>query len=197
MQSYAPSDTVRTDTRGKTEYQLVDRARTGDRSAFDRLAGTFASSLRGFLGGRVASQSVDDVVQETLIAAWTSLPRYEAREQATFAMWLYRIARNKAADWARGNARRTGSETPITPEDENRFRAPDGFSAWERRLEVEQLLRALSPEQRGVIELYYTERLTLAEIAKKTNRNLSSVKYHFYRAQELLLQARQAEDISQ
>lgn len=165
----------------------------GDRYAFDRLLVSLAAPLRGFLGRRVHRHAVDDVMQETLLAAWTALPRFEPRPHATFDRWFYRIARNKAADWSRRNAYQFAREVPLTPADEDRLAAPDTLAAAaERKAEISVLLEALSPDQKTVIELYYTDGLTLSEIALKTNRKLSTVKYHFYRAQEALMAARRA-----
>ncbi len=176
------------------EATLVRLARTGDRSAFDRLVTFLVAPLRGFLGRHVARQAVDDVVQETLLAAWTGLPRFESRPHATFDTWVYRIARNKAADWARRDASKSSRETAITPADEERLPAPDTIKAVEQDLEIAALLQRLSKDQLAIIELYYGQGLTLAEVAEKLDRNLSTVKYHFYRAQETLIQARRASE---
>ncbi|MBC8135038.1 MAG: RNA polymerase sigma factor [Fibrella sp.] len=177
-----------------TDGVLVRLARAGDRYAFDRLVPFLVAPLRGFLGRRVARQAVDDVIQETLLAAWTALPSFEQRPHTTFDMWFYRIARNKAADWARRNTHRIARETAITPADEERFIAPDSMTGVEQEAEINALLETLSMDQKTIIELYYANGLTLAEISLKLDRNLSTVKYHFYRAQEALIQARRASE---
>lgn len=176
------------------EGSLVRMARSGDRYAFDRLVPFLVTPLRGFLGRRVARQAVDDVIQETLLAAWTALPRFQQRSHTTFEMWFYRIARNKAADWARRNAHRVARETPMTPADEERLVAPDSSVSVEQQAEINALLETLSGDQKTIIELHYARGLTLAEIATKLDRNLSTVKYHFYRAQETLIRARRASE---
>ncbi|MBC8140692.1 MAG: RNA polymerase sigma factor [Armatimonadetes bacterium] len=174
------------------ETTLVCQAQTGDRSAFDRLVAAFAVPLRGFIGRRVSPCSVEDVAQETFIAAWTGLPRYAPRRESTFAMWLYRIARNKTADWARGNARKAAHETAITPVDEERIAAPSPGLSVEQSAEIETLLQTLTPEQRTILELHYGLGLTLAQIAVQERKNVSTVKYHFYRAQAAMQAARNA-----
>ncbi len=179
---------------GKGETVLVGRARAGDRSAFDHLYSMWMTPLRNFLRHRVAQQSVDDVMQETLIAAWAGLPRYVPRPQATLSTWMYQIARYKAADWARGNAKQAARETPITPADEERIAAPDTASSIEQDTEIAALLKTLSPEQHELLELHYAHGLTLAQIAERQGRNLSTVKYHFYRAQNALSLARIARE---
>ena len=175
---------------------LLRLARMGDRYAFDRLVLCLFAPLRGFLGRRVARQSVDDVVQETLLAAWTALPRFEQRSHTTFDMWLYRIARHKAADWSRQNASRSARETEITPAHEDRLPAPDAMTQVDEKAEIAGLLESLTEDQRTIIELYYANGLTLAEIALKLDRNLSTVKYHFYRAQETLIRAKRTSEES-
>ena len=44
------------------------------------------------------------MLQETLLAAWRSLPRFE--ERASLRAWLYRIATNRSLDALRANSRR-------------------------------------------------------------------------------------------
>lgn len=178
----------------RSDGALVRLARTGDRYAFDRLVTFLVAPLRGFLGQRVARQAVDDVVQETLLAAWTSLPRFEQRSHTTFDMWLYRIARNKAADWSRQDAYRTARESEITPQQEEQLTAPDSMARVEQDAEIATLLELLSVDQRTIIELYYANGMTLAEISLKLDRNLNTVKYHFYRAQETLIKAYRANE---
>jgi RNA polymerase sigma factor (sigma-70 family) len=52
----------------------------------------------------------------------------------------------------------------------------------DNRHDIGQALLALPEAQREVLELYYYADLTLAEIASALNRNLNTVKYHFYKA---------------
>ena len=53
-------------------------------------------------------QDAEDVLQETLLAAWRALDDFE--ERASVRSWLYRIATNRCLNALRGASRRPGSQ---------------------------------------------------------------------------------------
>ena len=84
---------------------VLDRARAGDDRAFGELTDPFLSELRlhcyRILG---SAQDAEDVLQETLLAAWRGLSGFE--ERASLRTWLYRIATNRCLNALRASARR-------------------------------------------------------------------------------------------
>ncbi len=83
----------------------LDRARKGDEDAFRELTDPFRRELQLHIYRLVGSaQDAEDMLQETLLAAWRSLPRFE--ERASLRAWLYRIATNRSLDALRANRRR-------------------------------------------------------------------------------------------
>lgn len=77
------------------DAKLIAAARGGDHGAFSDLVDRHQQALRAFLR-RVCLDlnDVDDIAQETLIAAWTQLWRY--RGGASLRTWLCAIAWRKA-----------------------------------------------------------------------------------------------------
>ena len=87
-----------------TEKTLA-RARHGDEDAFRELTDPYRRELQLHIYRIVGSvQEAEDMLQETLLAAWRSLPRFE--ERASLRAWLYRIATNRSLDALRANRRR-------------------------------------------------------------------------------------------
>jgi RNA polymerase sigma-70 factor (ECF subfamily) len=162
------------------ECLLIDAARQGSREAFDLLVEAQLPTLNRFLAGRVGRRdATEDIVQETLLGAWTALPGFEPRVR--FRTWLLRIAANKTADYLRSAVRRDRYEGPW--ENEIAVFSPENLEvATERRGMIRQALALLSGPQREVIEMYYYAELTLPEISRLTGRNLNTVKYQFYAA---------------
>ena len=79
-----------------TEATLA-RARSGDEDAFRELTDPYRRELQLHIYRIVGSvQEAEDMLQETLLAAWRSLPRFE--ERASLRAWLYRIATNRSLD---------------------------------------------------------------------------------------------------
>lgn len=77
------------------DEQLVLRAQSGDRAAFDQLAARHSTRLRRVLF-RITRDcdAAYDAVQEALMRAWKNIARFEGRSQ--FSTWLTRIGINEA-----------------------------------------------------------------------------------------------------
>jgi len=162
------------------EPGLLAQARRGDRTAFDRLVGAHHDQLRGFLARRVSPEAADDVVQETLVAAWIAIARFDGRSR--FKTWLYGIALHKCADYARRERRAAAQIIGHEEADSGARSVEELFAQAELRETIQGLLARLPGTQREVIEMYYYAELTLPEIARALGRNLNTVKYQFYRA---------------
>ena len=58
-------------------------------------------------------QDAEDLVQETLLAAWHGLNAFE--ERASLRSWLYRIATNRSLNAIRERGRRPATENTMRP----------------------------------------------------------------------------------
>jgi len=86
---------------------LLARARSGDGDAFAELTGSFRRELQVHcyrILGSVAD--AEDMLQETMMAAWRGLGRFE--ERSSLRTWLHTIATNKCL-----NHLRAGRGTPL------------------------------------------------------------------------------------
>lgn len=170
---------------GSIEAKTLRAARRGERRAFDELVAAMSPELSRFVARRVRPDDVDDAVQETWLAAWSSLDRFDGRSQ--FKTWLYGIAVNKTRDIVR--ARRRVENGTASFDHAVVEVGADPHEQTELRHTLEAALEELSSSQREVLELYYFAELTLAEVAKALDRNLNTVKYQFYRAHALVANA--------
>src|SRR5918995_3508784 len=85
--------------------QTLARARAGDEDAFRELTDPYRRELQVHIYRIVGSaQDAEDLVQETLLAAWRGLERFEGR--ASVRAWLYQIATNRSLDALRARSRR-------------------------------------------------------------------------------------------
>jgi RNA polymerase sigma-70 factor (TIGR02960 family) len=95
--------------------RLLSRARTGDEPAFRALTDPFRRELELHCYRILGSlQDAEDMLQETLLAAWRGLDDFEGR--ASLRTWLYRIATNRCLNLLRSKARRPAEEVPPMPD---------------------------------------------------------------------------------
>jgi RNA polymerase sigma-70 factor (ECF subfamily) len=81
------------------------RARAGDGEAFRELTDPYRRELQLHCYRILGSvQDAEDMLQETLLAAWRGLDRFE--ERASMRAWLYKIATNRCLNSLRASARR-------------------------------------------------------------------------------------------
>jgi RNA polymerase sigma-70 factor (ECF subfamily) len=97
-----PSSTV-------SEQELLEAARAGDESGFQRLVEAHRRELHAHCYRMLGSvHDAEDALQEALLRAWRGLPRFEGR--SSLRSWLYRIATNTCLDLV---ARRPKRVLPI------------------------------------------------------------------------------------
>src|ERR1700735_3554247 len=96
--------------------QTLTRAREGDDDAFRELTDPYRRELDLHIYRIVGSRhDAEDLLQETLLAAWRGLERFE--ERASVRAWLYRIATNRSLDSLRATRRRPDEQRmPQMPE---------------------------------------------------------------------------------
>src|SRR5690349_5102054 len=83
----------------------LDAARAGDGTAFQELTQPYWQELRVHCYRILGSvQDAEDMLQETMLAAWRGLDRFEGR--SSVRTWLYRIATNRCLNSLRDDARR-------------------------------------------------------------------------------------------
>ena len=92
----------------------LERAKGGDERAFETLVEPFRRELRLHCYRLLGSvQDAEDLVQETLLAAWRGLDGFE--ERASLRSWLYRIATNRSLNAIRERGRRPATENTMRP----------------------------------------------------------------------------------
>lgn len=101
--------------------EFLERARAGDRHAFTELVEPHRAELQAHCYRMLGSlQDAEDLLQETLLAAWLGLEGFEGR--SSVRTWLYRIATNRCLNQLRSVKRRPvpAAPLPVTPPEPTR-----------------------------------------------------------------------------
>jgi RNA polymerase sigma-70 factor (TIGR02960 family) len=185
------------------------RARAGDDDAFRALTDPHRRELQLHCYRILGSmQDAEDLVQETLLAAWRSLEAFEGR--ASVRSWLYRIATNRCLNALRDRSRRPRELQPMadSPEPTRRTepmwlepypdvllddipdRSPGPEGRYEARESVELAfivaLQRLPPSQRAALVLRDVLGFRAAEVAAMLDTGELSVKGALQRARATL-----------
>jgi RNA polymerase sigma-70 factor, ECF subfamily len=185
---------------------VLSRARGGDQDAFRALTDPYRRELQVHCYRILGSlQDAEDLLQETLLAAWRGLDGFE--ERASLRTWLYRIATNRCLNFLRDTARRprlevramtgfpeptrTGEITWLEPyPDDLLDRVPDVAPGPEARYEAKEAvalafvtgLQRLAPRQRAVLVLRDVLGYRSAEVASMLDVSEASVNSALQRA---------------
>ena len=165
------------------EGALVQRARTGDVRAFERLYREHVGKVYGLCLRMTRDPAMaEDCAQETFVNAWRALDRFETR--SSLATWLHRIAVNVTLGKRRKSSPILESASPVEDED-----AIESDWTLETPLEVQEIETAISelPEgARDVLVLYAIYGYSHAEAAEMLGVAEGTCKAQLHRARGLL-----------
>jgi RNA polymerase sigma-70 factor, ECF subfamily len=162
--------------------ELVERAKNGDALALEALLERHLPTVYRFVSMRLGQNRADleDVVQETLIAAASSIGSFRGEREGAVPAWFLTIARHKVADHFR--------RTPERPEELDEVAATEGpeveeiVSARDRGRRLRKAMRELTPDQEEVLVLRFVLGFDSEQTAAITGRTVGATKALQHRA---------------
>src|SRR6185503_18773815 len=171
------------------EAFLVERARQGDRAAFEalvdvRLGSAFRTAM-AILGNEADAR---DATQDAFVRVWRDLPGL--RDAARFDHWFGRILVNTCRTAVRGRGRRWVREVAVTampgagvgfdpPAEPHDLRSRDDDM-------IGRAMDRLSVADRTLLVLHYYEELSLIEIAERVGTSAKTIKSRLFTARRAL-----------
>jgi RNA polymerase sigma-70 factor (ECF subfamily) len=167
--------------------KLIEQARAGDRASRQRLYRQHVQRVFRTVRGLLRSDAeAEDVTQDAMLTALTSLDRYSPRAGTPFAAWLTVVAVNTA----RRRFRRRRPE--LTPTGElPEVAATDGdlgddIDLARQRAALLTALAELEPREREIVTLRYGAERNAAEIAAQLRLEPANVRKILERARARL-----------
>jgi RNA polymerase sigma-70 factor (ECF subfamily) len=185
----------------QSDEALVERARRGDRTAFDDLVLRYQDRIYNLCFQKLGdAEEAQDAAQEAFVKAWRGLSGFEGKAQ--FFTWIFRIAVNCAFT----RRRKRGRERGLAPISLDQAGSKDGDGGEERGIEapderqepvkaalgaeqarvLREAIASLDEEQHRIVLLRDVEGLAYEEIAEILDCPIGSVKSRLHRARLVL-----------
>lgn len=177
----------------EVDQQLVERAQSGDKHAFELLVAKYQRRLGRLISRFVRdSAEAEDVTQDAFIKAYRALPAF--RGDSAFYTWLYRIGINTAKNHLLALGRRAPTSTHFDSDEAEEFEeatllhevtTPENELMSKQVVEVVNAsLQQLPDDLRMALTLREIEGLSYEEIAAVMNCPIGTVRSRIFRARE-------------
>ena len=175
------------------DQQLVERAQSGDKKAFELLVIKYQRKVERLLSRIIRDRAeVEDVAQESFIKAYRALANF--RGDSAFYTWLYRISVNTAKNYLISQGRRAPTSTEFDAEEAEGFEDASGLrdiATPDAELMSKQIgaivnktIDALPGELKTAITLREIDGMSYEEIAQIMDCPIGTVRSRIFRARE-------------
>ena len=123
-------------------------------------------------------EDADDVLQNTFLKAWKSLPTFQGK--AKLSTWLYRIAINESLDFLRHQKTSALSSADADLSVANRLLADDYFDGDKSQAVLQEAIATLPDVQRTVFTLRYYDEMKYSEISEILGTSEGSLKASYH-----------------
>ncbi|MHC4395320.1 MAG: RNA polymerase sigma factor [Planctomycetota bacterium] len=162
--------------------KTVHRCQNGERAAFEELFDIYQPRLKYYVR-RLDSGgiNIDDILQDIWLNVFKKIDKL--KDVQSFAVWLYRIARNKVYDGFRRKDRFVklpeDDEFPVSGSNEPVFDATDAEK-------LHRALNELKPYHREVLTLCFIEQMSYQSIADVIGCSIGTVRSRIFYAKQSL-----------
>lgn len=159
----------------ESQQVMIDLLLQRDRKAFERLYDDYSAAIYGLVLKILRDEALaEDAMQDAFVRIWQKIHTYDESKGRLFT-WMLNVARNIAIDKLRANGSRKAELTSSLQLQHMDSKGPSTFMQVEH-IGVSELVSALPPDQKMVIELIYFLGYTQAEVAEEFHIPLGTVK---------------------
>ena len=157
------------------DVKTLERMAAGDQQALGTLYDRYGRMVYA-IALRITgdAQSAEECTQDAFLAAWRTAASFDP-ERARPSTWICAIARNRALDAARAQARRPTPHEDVQPHGHEPDTA-DLVQAADEAVRVAEAMAKLPPAQLEVLQLAYFDELSQTQISERLRLPLGTVK---------------------
>lgn len=164
---------------GETGFHYFSVKGGDDMEEFEKLLEAERVSVERFVRFRMHSKAdAEDILQEVFLAAYQKFP--QLKNKSSFKAWIVSIARNKCIDYFRKKAAQY--EIPIDELTEKEL--SNGRYGVSEIYTVRETLCLLGDKDKQILYLYFWKEMPQAEIAKRLNIPVGTVKSRLHTAKQ-------------
>jgi len=154
--------------------EFIAAVRAGDRAAVARALDLCLPALRQLVARRfgLSPEDCEDILQEVQVAFLAAAPRF--RGECTLHSYLMQIACHKCADYLR-RRERSGAHSHASGQRQAAARNDDALEIAVNKAALEEAISCLTPRERRLVELFYTEARSYREIAAELGIAIGAV----------------------
>lgn len=151
----------------------------GRQKVFPMIVDQYSQSLYWKIRSIVLThEDADDVLQNTFLKAWKSLPTFQGK--AKLSTWLYRIAINESLDFLRHQKTAVLSSADADLSVANRLLADDYFDGDKSQAVLQEAIATLPDVQRTVFTLRYYDEMKYSEMSEILGTSEGSLKASYH-----------------
>lgn len=151
----------------------------GRQKVFPMIVDQYSQSLYWKIRSIVLThEDADDVLQNTFLKAWKSLPTFQGK--AKLSTWLYRIAINESLDFLRHQKTAVLSSADADLSVANRLLADDYFDGDKSQAVLQEAIATLPDVQRMVFTLRYYDEMKYSEMSEILGTSEGSLKASYH-----------------
>ena len=167
------------------DFTLIRRVATRDRQAFEALYHRYARRLHSYLSKFLRQpESVEEVLDDVMFVVWQNAERFDYTSR--LSTWIFGIAYHKALKALARAPKEPSGTPPDTPLCSHQDDPEEVMTRREIGHTIARALRALSPQQRAVVELTFYDECSYGEIAAITKCPVNTVKTRMFHARRRL-----------
>jgi len=190
---------VKVDHQNTQEGALIQRAQSGDETAFREIVERYQAKVFSIIHGIVRQRNdVEDIAQQVFAKVYLSIRNFDFR--SSLITWIYKITVNECFDYLRKKkVRKLVYESDLSEDEVRRVENTEPTIARQtpadenlaRRDYVLKLLAKVSEEERMLLMMKEVEGYSVEELAEMTGMNENTIKVKLFRARQKLVKAAQ------